>query len=512
MTPKECERIYNESYRAVYWTALSLLKNEADAEDVVQDTYVTLLESYDSLQDKTKVVQWLKKICANKCLNLLSRTRTEAVEQEFFEDVEYVPEDFLPESIVESEERRKIIMDIIRKSLSDEVRNTIILYYFDEMSTKEISEAMGIPQGTVLWRLAYARKKIKKEVERYEKENDTKLYAVALPFLALLFKIEAEQVPLRPMSASLVELSASAEVSEGETGTAVAAEAIEKGTGIMMNKLIISIIAFLCAGAVAVGIYIAVSNNKENGSKNNDKKTDTEVEVTVTEKPVTEAPITEEPDMWSDEYWLARMLLIDVNDEATIRKLLDVLMTCEPKLGENKYDVYDKVVGAIGMEPLSFGTYSYGETFFFEYGMEHGFSGYDRLVRMGYSHYATEPCYDIDDPAKVIAYEDNISNPTRKGYSDIDFKIYDEARARKLYQFCCDYITEYYAQYNPPVKIYGDNNYFLKCGDGGAEYYAYARLLHMDENDYWFVEMGNCFADPELMEACEQLKQPKESE
>ena len=113
MTPKECERIYNEAYRAVYWTALSLLKNEADAEDVVQDTFVTLLESYDTIQDKTKVVSWLKKICANKCLNRLSRTKTEAVEQEFFEDAEYVPEDFLPESIVESAERRKIILDII---------------------------------------------------------------------------------------------------------------------------------------------------------------------------------------------------------------------------------------------------------------------------------------------------------------------------------------------------------------------------------------------------------------
>ena len=145
MTPKECERIYNEAYRAVYWTAMSLLKNEADAEDVVQDTFVTLLESYDTLQDKTKVVPWLKKICANRCLNRLTRTKTEDVEQEFFEDTEYVPEDFLPESIVESAERRKIIMDIIDKSLSEDIRRTIILYYFDEMSTKEIAEAMEIP-------------------------------------------------------------------------------------------------------------------------------------------------------------------------------------------------------------------------------------------------------------------------------------------------------------------------------------------------------------------------------
>ena len=100
MTDKELEKIYNEAYRAVYWTAFSLLKNEADAEDVVQDTFVTLIESSDTIEDKTKVTAWLKKIAANKCLNRLARTKTDAVEDEFFEDVEAVPEDFLPDTII----------------------------------------------------------------------------------------------------------------------------------------------------------------------------------------------------------------------------------------------------------------------------------------------------------------------------------------------------------------------------------------------------------------------------
>ena len=272
MAPKECERIYNEAYRAVYWTAISLLKNEADAEDVVQDTFVTLLESYDTLQDKMKVVSWLKKICANKCLNRLSRTRTEAVEQEFFDDAEYVPEDFLPESIVESAERRKIIMDIIEKSLSEDVRRTIILFYFDEMSTKEIAEAMGIPQGTVLWRLGFARKKIKKEVEKYEKETDTKLYSVALPFLALLFMKEADLVPLRPMPSSLVELSASKEPAQtgagkGNVSTKMVTETIKKGTGIAMKKIIISCICIALLGAVTGGAVLLMNRDDEEPRK-----------------------------------------------------------------------------------------------------------------------------------------------------------------------------------------------------------------------------------------------------
>ena len=55
LTGKEFEQIYNDSYRAVYWTAMSLLKNEADAEDIVQDTFVALIESYDTIKDKSKV-------------------------------------------------------------------------------------------------------------------------------------------------------------------------------------------------------------------------------------------------------------------------------------------------------------------------------------------------------------------------------------------------------------------------------------------------------------------------
>ena len=164
MTGKELEQIYNEAYRAVYWTAMSLLKNEADAEDIVQDTFVALIESYESIKDKTKVVSWLKKTAANKCLDRIKLAKTDNMDDEFFESVEAVPEDFLPDSIVESDEMRKVVMDIIEKSLSDDVRRTLILFYFDEMSTKEIAEALGIPQGTVLWRLNFAKKKIKKEV------------------------------------------------------------------------------------------------------------------------------------------------------------------------------------------------------------------------------------------------------------------------------------------------------------------------------------------------------------
>ena len=266
MTDKELEQIYNEAYKVVYWTAMVLLKNEADAEDIVQDTFVSLIESYDSIEDKSKVVSWLKKNAANKCLNRLTRTKTDNVEDEFFESVEAVPEDFLPDSIVESEDTRKIIMDIIGNVLSEDVRRTLILFYFDEMSTKEIAAALGIPQGTVLWRLNFAKKKIKKEVEKYEEENDTKLYGMAIPFLTKLFAKEAEKVAFKPLPASLSNLSASAKAPENGAGIKASTEAAKKGTDIMKTKILIGSIAAVVAVGATVGIIIGVI------AKKNDKK------------------------------------------------------------------------------------------------------------------------------------------------------------------------------------------------------------------------------------------------
>ena len=256
MTGKELEHIYNEAYRQVYWTAYSFLKNDQDAEDVVQDTFISFITSYGDLKDTSKAVALLKKIAANKCLDRIKLTKTDAVEDEFFENIEAVPEDFLPESIIESEQMRKIVMDIIGKTLSEDIRRTLILFYFNELTTREIADLLGIPQGTVLWRLNFAKKKIKKEVEKYEEENDTKLF-MAVPFLTKLFIKEAEQVAFKPMPASLTHyLSASSKTS--------AVEAAKKGAGIMSKKVISIVAASVAVTAVIGGIAVIKNTPKSN--------------------------------------------------------------------------------------------------------------------------------------------------------------------------------------------------------------------------------------------------------
>ena len=295
MTEKELEKIYNEAYKAVYWTAMQFLKNDADAEDVVQDTFISFMESYGNLEDTGKAVALLKKIAANKCLDRIKLSRTDVADDEFLDSVEAVPEDFLPDSIIESEDARRIVMDIINNSLSDDIRRTLILFYFDEMSTREIAEALGVPEGTVRRRLNFARNKIKKEVEKYENENKTKLFGMAaLPFLSKLFMKEAEQVPFKAMPASLTTLSASAKASSQGAGIKVAASAAKKGTGMMINKGLIIGITSAVAVVAAVAVTVAVLSKKPDTEPEKTRRTTVEETsdsaiVTTTEETTTEA-------------------------------------------------------------------------------------------------------------------------------------------------------------------------------------------------------------------------------
>jgi hypothetical protein len=107
-----------------------------------------------------------------------------------------------------------------------------------------------------LWRLNFAKKRIKKEVEKYEEENNTKLYGMAIPFLSKLFIKEAEQVVFKPLPASLLNLSASAQAPSNGAGIKASAEAVTKGTGSMTTKIIIGSVA---AGVVATGIAAGIA-------------------------------------------------------------------------------------------------------------------------------------------------------------------------------------------------------------------------------------------------------------
>lgn len=269
--PKALDELYKSTSRAVYFTCLSLLKNEQDAEDLMQNTYITAFKKLNSLNQHEKFEPWIKRIAANLCKDFLIKKGAhpeQPLDEENFD--EPVDENFLPDEYVIAAEKREIVMKIMRENLSDVLYQTVIMFYFDEMSVAEIAEEMNCPEGTVKYRLNAARAKIKKGVLDYEKKSGDKLYAfVGLPgsvFLARLLAEEAKaaSVPALDVMSVITQNSPYVPDSTAVDPNFTANTATRIG-GKMLGTLKAKIIAGAVAAAVVVGggvtAAVVIANN-----------------------------------------------------------------------------------------------------------------------------------------------------------------------------------------------------------------------------------------------------------
>ncbi len=244
-------KLYNMSRRQVYFTCLGFVKNEADAADLMQEIFFTVMIKLVELKDKATFQAWVNRIAVNKCKDFLIKKKGLIYENDIEELETELPdtEIVLPDEYVENQSKRKIIMDIINTKLSDVQRQIIIMYYYNQMTIAEIAAEMECPSGTVAYRLNSARKIIKNEVLNYEKISNERLHSVSfIPALTLLLNIEAEKVCI-PSSAmpSFTESVANVISNTSEsTNTAI--------------SKIIAITSAIVVGSGATGYYI--SNNE----------------------------------------------------------------------------------------------------------------------------------------------------------------------------------------------------------------------------------------------------------
>lgn len=267
--PKALDELYKSTSRAVYFTCLSFLKNEQDAEDLMQNTYITAFQKLKTLQQPEKFEPWIKRIAANLCKDFLAKKGAhpaEALNEESYADTD---ENFLPDEYVTAAEKRSVVMKIMRENLSDVLYQTVIMFYFDEMTVAEIAEEMSCSEGTVKYRLNAARAKIKKGVIDYEKKNGDKLYAfVELPgtaFLARLLTAESDaaHVPALDIMSVMVQnapyVPDTAAVDPGfaaNTATRIGGKML----GSLKSKIIVGAVAAAVVGGGTAAV-IAVANS-----------------------------------------------------------------------------------------------------------------------------------------------------------------------------------------------------------------------------------------------------------
>lgn len=134
----------------MYKIGRSILNCDYDIGDAMQETVIKAFNNIGNLKNANSFKSWLLKIMVNECHNIISNKKKLVVYEEV--NCNSIHNDSYE---VENEH----VLEAI-KTLDNQFREVVILYYYNDLSVKEISRTLDISQGTVKSRLSRARKKL----------------------------------------------------------------------------------------------------------------------------------------------------------------------------------------------------------------------------------------------------------------------------------------------------------------------------------------------------------------
>lgn len=136
--------------------AAAILGNRSEAQDAVQEAFIDAYDSISRFDSSRRFYPWFYVLIRNRCFKMLAKRKpTDSIDE---------IEILAPRVGIEPEER--IGLERALRKLTAEDREIITLKYLDGLSYKEIAGYLGVPLGTVMSRLFYARKIFRTEFER----------------------------------------------------------------------------------------------------------------------------------------------------------------------------------------------------------------------------------------------------------------------------------------------------------------------------------------------------------
>lgn len=189
-------QLYELTYQKLYFLALSILKNEADAEDALQETYMKIFTSLQNLEDGTLFIAWANRIIYNICMRMLEKRRDILVGDEQLLAIPDDKEEYNPLSSCILNEKKHHLAHLI-ESLDPVLRTCIILKYYNNMKVSEISIVMECPEGTVKSRLNTAKKQLLQMATK-ERSKDMWLNSFIMLPIGGTLKEAAKRISLSP--------------------------------------------------------------------------------------------------------------------------------------------------------------------------------------------------------------------------------------------------------------------------------------------------------------------------
>ena len=161
--------------QSLYSTALRMTRNRADAEDLVQETYLKAHRSYATFEEGTNLKAWLFRILTNTFINTYRAKQRRPQESDLGDVEDLYLYRRLPQIVAQSAPAEDQLLDLFP---ADEVRSAIenlpeafllplLLSEIDGFTYKEIAEILDVPIGTVMSRLHRGRKALQEALYRY---------------------------------------------------------------------------------------------------------------------------------------------------------------------------------------------------------------------------------------------------------------------------------------------------------------------------------------------------------
>ena len=154
MTKEELGTLILNSERQLYSTAKTILINDQDCADAIQETIVKAFSRIGTLRNDKYAKTWLTRILINECYTLL-RKSSKLVSLEGMSEMTEIETD-----------QRTDYSDLYRAVNS--LKEAVILYYIEDFNIKEIAQILEITEGAVQKRLARARGKLKRNLQESE--------------------------------------------------------------------------------------------------------------------------------------------------------------------------------------------------------------------------------------------------------------------------------------------------------------------------------------------------------
>lgn len=148
--------------RRLYGLCLHLCEGREDAEDLYQETWLKALQKLDTYDTNREFEPWLTRICVNTWRNVLRRRRRSPFYDGFA--TSEAKERLLSDAPAREPGDYDDLYAALRK-LPQKLRETVVLYYFEDQNIQAAAQILKIPPGTVKSRLNQARKRLRGELK-----------------------------------------------------------------------------------------------------------------------------------------------------------------------------------------------------------------------------------------------------------------------------------------------------------------------------------------------------------